>query len=79
MYNLYRRLIEARRRSEALKSGRIIHSAEGDVLLYVRAFGSKRILVILTWELLPWRLFRLRQEESCLYPHPESAKANSST
>ena len=48
MYNLYRRLIEARRRSEALKRGSYHPiSAEGDVLLYVRALGSERILIIL--------------------------------
>ena len=48
MYDLYRRLIEARRRSEALKRGSYHPiSAEGDVLLYVRALGSERILIIL--------------------------------
>ena len=48
MYNLYRRLIEARRRSEALKRGSYhLISAEGDVLLYVRALGSERMLIIL--------------------------------
>ena len=48
MYNLYRRLIEARRRSEALKRGSYHPiSAEGDVLLYVRALCSERILIVL--------------------------------
>ena len=54
MYNLYRRLIEARRRSEALKRGSYHPiSAEGDVLLYVRALGSERILIILNLGVTP--------------------------
>ena len=48
IYGLYRRLIETRRRSEALRRGSYHPIAsEGDLLLYVRSFGSERILTVL--------------------------------
>ena len=48
IYGLYRRLIHTRRRSEALRRGSYHPIAsEGDVLQYVRAFGSERILIAL--------------------------------
>ena len=48
IYVLYRRLIEARCHSQALRRGlyRSIPS-KGDLLLYVREFGSERMLMAL--------------------------------
>jgi len=50
IYGLYQRLIQTRRRCEALRRGSyqpIV--ANGDVLLYVRALGSERILMALNF------------------------------
>jgi alpha-glucosidase len=48
IYSLYRRLIETRKRSEALKRGSYHPiAARGDVLIYVRAFDTERILIVL--------------------------------
>ena len=54
IYVLYRRLIEARRHSQALRRGlyRPIPS-KGDLLLYVREFGSERMLMALNLPHLP--------------------------
>jgi alpha-glucosidase len=48
IYALYRRLIETRRQSQALRRG-TYHpiAANGDLLLYVREFRSERILTAL--------------------------------
>ncbi len=48
IYGLYRRLIQARRHSQALRRGSY-HPlvSDGDLLLYVRACGPERILVAL--------------------------------
>ena len=50
IYGLYQRLIQTRRRCEALRRGSY-HPivANGDVLLYVRALGSERILMALNF------------------------------
>jgi alpha-glucosidase len=48
IYGLYRRLVETRRHSEALKRGSYHPiAAKGDMLIYVRAFDTDRILVML--------------------------------
>jgi alpha-glucosidase len=48
IYGLYRRLIQTRRLSKALRRGSYHPiAADGDLLLYVRAFGSERILMAL--------------------------------
>jgi alpha-glucosidase len=48
IYGLYRRLIETRAGSEALKRGSYHPiAAKGDMLIYVRAFYTERILIVL--------------------------------
>jgi alpha-glucosidase len=48
IYGLYRRLIETRRHSEALKRGSYHPiAAKGDMLIYVRVFDTDRILIML--------------------------------
>jgi alpha-glucosidase len=48
IYGLYRRLVETRRHSEALKRGSYHPiAAKGDMLIYVRAFDTDRILIML--------------------------------
>ena len=69
---LYRRLIETRRLSEALKRGSYHPvAAKGDMLIYVRVFHTDRILIMRPGPLLRGCRPRMHLKVSYLYPHPE--------